>query len=572
MKKILIMVLCCIVLVFVLVACESNEAPAPTPPATGDNQAATPGEPPPPTEIDEDVHYTFTVWMYATANDLYSGYSNNPSVNYLNQRFNVTLDFIQPVAGTEADALALMFGTAQYTDLIDVTTFTGSIAELYQDGVIVDISNYLQYMPNLSAHLDANDNIRRQFFNDDGRILTLTVFGEVPEIAWGGLVYRHDILEAMTGGNVQFPSGNEGPVTVEDWEYMLPLFQQFFQVAGFHDYAPLIIPATGTFWDGALVSGFGFPGPVYFYDTRTGVVNHGYMTDGFLNYLQTMNRWFENGWIYRDFATRVGDMFFLPNPALTFGGAAGVWFGLQSQLGDAMSMPEHGLYFDVRPAPTPLDEAFGVTGEQVLDFIAPYYQNMATFVVTTATSNIPRLLTVLDFMYSDEGGLIWTYGLTAEQIPENDTVYTQAGLSEGAFWFENGSIVINPLIDLGGGTIQRSDVNLIRLPGFNRNAQEMSISAPIIQNAHNHWAKYDPVGVIERLPTRLSFSVADDIEMATRDVMITDFAEGAIQRFIMGTDPINEETFEAFRNQLIALGILENIRINQEALDRYLTR
>ena len=41
----------------------------------------------------------------------------------------------------------------------------------------------------------------------------------------GGLVYRADILDVMTGGNPQFPSGNSEPTTIEDWEYMLPLFK-----------------------------------------------------------------------------------------------------------------------------------------------------------------------------------------------------------------------------------------------------------------------------------------------------------------------------------------------------------
>ena len=45
--------------------------------------------------------------------------------------------------------------------------------------------------------------------------------------AWGGLVYRRDILETMTGGNIAFPSGNDEPTTVEDMDYMLELMKQY---------------------------------------------------------------------------------------------------------------------------------------------------------------------------------------------------------------------------------------------------------------------------------------------------------------------------------------------------------
>ena len=36
----------------------------------------------------------------------------------------------------------------------------------------------------------------------------------------------------MTGGNVEFSSGNEEPITIEDWDYMLLLFKQYFEAAG----------------------------------------------------------------------------------------------------------------------------------------------------------------------------------------------------------------------------------------------------------------------------------------------------------------------------------------------------
>lgn len=53
--------------------------------------------------------------------------------------------------------------------------------------------------------------------------------------------------------------------------------------------------------------------------------------------------------VYKDFASRSQDMFYLPNTALTYGGAAGVWYGITQQLGGAMSLPDYNLYMDVEP-------------------------------------------------------------------------------------------------------------------------------------------------------------------------------------------------------------------------------
>lgn len=141
----------------------------------------------------------------------------------------------------------------------------------------------------------------------------------------GGLVYRRDILETMTGGNVAFPSGSEEPTTIADWEYMLELMKQYFTAAGLPDYACLILPATGYFSTGELISGFGIGGTDYL--KEDGSVGYGIAEDNFYNYLVKMKEWYAKGYIYADFAGRSQDLFYLPNTALTYGGSAGIWFG-----------------------------------------------------------------------------------------------------------------------------------------------------------------------------------------------------------------------------------------------------
>jgi len=286
-----------------------------------------------------------------------------------------------------------------------------------------------------------------------------------------------------------------------------------------------------------------------------------------------MNEWFEAGYIYRDFATRVGEPFFLPNTALTYGGAAGIWYGLQSQLGDLMSMPDYGLFFDVRAIPTPINHALGITGEHIMDFIAPYYENYATYVITSACKDVPKLLSVLDYMYSPEGGMLWRYGMTAEQIPANDTIYTNNGLLEGAYWTDaSGNLIVNPLLDLGGGDLDLSDFNLIRLPGLSANTHELELAADSVKQANSQWSRYNDVSKLLRLPNKISYPEADENQLSTRNVAINDYYESMVQQFIMGTTPFSQQAYNDFKAQLISLGLEDNIRIQQEALNRYLSR
>jgi putative aldouronate transport system substrate-binding protein len=200
-----------------MAACGGNE----TTTTTADGGEAT-SESDGTTDTTEAVDFSeneeFSIWLYATPNDYYSSYSDNPVIQYLNNKFNVTLKYEQPSSGTEADSLSLMFGTGEYTDMIEITSYTGSLRGLYDDGVIIDIAEYLEYMPNFQKLLDENNNFRKHAMNDEGKILKLPVTAAEPEVIWGSLVYRHDILETMTGWNVAFPSGNEVPTTIEDWD------------------------------------------------------------------------------------------------------------------------------------------------------------------------------------------------------------------------------------------------------------------------------------------------------------------------------------------------------------------
>jgi ABC-type glycerol-3-phosphate transport system substrate-binding protein len=162
-----------------------------------------------PGTVDFTQHETFTLWEQSDFNDYYSDYSDNPVMRYVGNKFNTTLKFEQPVSGGEADSLSLMFGTGEYTDMVNLTTYTGSLQELYEDGAIIDIAQYLDYMPNFKKLLDSNEAYRKNVYTDDGKILSFRPITTVSELIWGGLMYRRDILETT---KMKPPVWNHEPV------------------------------------------------------------------------------------------------------------------------------------------------------------------------------------------------------------------------------------------------------------------------------------------------------------------------------------------------------------------------
>lgn len=572
MKKILTMLLWMVLIISSLSACKKSDDAKDN---TGGSTDITTTEGATPTEavtevkeIDYSEPANFSYWLYSSPNDYYSSYNDNPVVKYLEKKFNMTLDCQQPAVGTETDSLNLMFGTGEYTDMIDVTQYTGSISQLYDDGTIVNIADYLDYMPNYSKLLE-DENYRKNAYSDDGKILTLGSPNKVDGLMWGGLVYRRDILETMTGGNVVFPSGNAEPTTIEDWDYMLPLMKQYFDAANMADSAVLILPSSGLFATDDLISSFGTSNSYY---NANGTVKFGPIDDAFYSYLKKMNEWYQAGYIYKDFATRTTDPFYLPNTALTYGGAAGIWFGLNGQLGTALSMPDNGLNVDVRALKNPLDTASGITN--AANKLHPkFYESVSKLVITKSCKNVERLLATIDTMYSDEGGMLKTYGLDKEHGSAEDELYVKYGLTDGVYSIAaDGTFSYNALLSNAGGALAGGEAFAgTRLPGIGYNVYEVEKNSDVNKEASAIWYAYDKDSTT-LLPASLSRTADEDAAYTSNQSNIDSYVSEMVVKFILGTEELNDTTWAAYKKQLISYGLDDNIAIQQAAYDRYLKR
>ena len=519
--------------------------------------------------INWDEHTTYTWWMMATFGDWWSDYNGNPVLNYLQDRYNVTIKVESPVAGTEADSLSLMMGTGNYTDVFSLAQYSGSIPQLFEEGIILDIAEWLDYMPNLTNMLETNSDFNKSARDDNGRILTFPVISDESELTWAGLMYRHDILETMTGDNVKFPSGKGEPTTLADWEYMLPLMKEYFEMAGYADYAPLIIPATGIIGFGEIASTFNAPPAFY---VRNNVVSHGLYDSGTYDYVSTMRDWYQKGWIHQDFASRTDDMFFMPNPQLVFSGGAGVFYGMMMHLGDRMSIPDAGLMFDVRPIPSPIIE--GVSSQKDMmrrgwDLFGGGISNA----IYSGAKNVDKLVSIIDLMYSDEGALLNTIGLLKEQIPSGYDIMDKMGMADGAFWYDaNGNIELNPKFQIMGGDVGFTDANGVRFPGYQKYSITNNLASEEALNSQRAWGGHDAVTEVFPLPASISLTVEEANIISANNARITDHYNQHMSMFIMGTLTLNEDTWAEFVEYQRSQGLDENLAIQQAAYGRYLNR
>lgn len=527
---------------------------------------------------DASQEITISYWMYADDYKHYNSLNENPVVEYLNKMFNVKFEFQTPAIGSEANNFSLMLGTQDYTDIMNMTYYTGSLNTLYNDGVILDLAPYVEeYMPNYFALLQSNDELRKSVYDDEGHLFSLAQIDNTERTHWGGMVYRHDILETMTGGNVQFPSGNDTPTTVEDWDYMLPLMKQYFEATGMPDTACLILPAVGYMATGELQAGWGAGGTLYL-DEACKKIEYTPATDRFYNYLVKMNEWYEAGYIYADFASRTNDMFYLPNPALTYGGAAGVWFGLLGQLSDHMSIPEYNLFMDVRALAAPLDTEHGITEEQAGARVTVNLVSAHRCIAATVKpEKLVRILKIMDYLYSQEGAILANRGLTGEAAA-NNKLYQKLGMPEGTYWFdENGGLNIheryNNAVDYNIEPMSLTGQRLSCAMDATANDTAVNLERDKYDDAEDAadliWKQY-PIDRV--VPGGVTLNDEESQKFNAVYTDINDYVNSMIPKFIIGTEELNEDTWAKYLAHLEQLGLQSLVDAQQSAYDRYLKR
>ncbi len=129
-KKIFAILICIVILIGMLTACIGSSGKE-TAASDKTSQSArgvetTKGK----VSVDFSEHKEYTWWQFPDTYDYYSDYSQNPVVQYLNDKFNMTLKYVHPAKGSEQDALGVMMASGEYTDLIEPSYYRGSISQL----------------------------------------------------------------------------------------------------------------------------------------------------------------------------------------------------------------------------------------------------------------------------------------------------------------------------------------------------------------------------------------------------------------------------------------------------------
>ena len=599
-NKVTIFVLCVLISIISMMAAGCSKS---------DNKSAS-------EEVDASHSYSFWTPL-GEDSSYYNSYNDNPGVEYLmsktwkdenGKESKISLNFMVPAAGTAGDNLNTIISTGDYTDMMDMNLFNGSILDLYEEGIVLDITPYVEnYMPNYLKFLDAHPDYKKTATNvvdGEKKYLQIYGYGNVIE-PWAGYMYRRDWLvkygknpddgSAFSGeyttkkedgtdnldswkDNVVFPSGGSDPIYISDWEWMLGIFQTALQEEEITDGYSMSLYYPGYLATGDLVSAFGGGGGHWF-KNKESKAEFGLTSDNFRVYLQCMNTWYKNGWIDKAFTEHASDMFYAIDDVSVRQGKVGLWYGLVSQLaGKSDTGEDYTKGMVVYGAREPINDIYGSEAQKNVEPYCFYQVSLegGSTVLTNKAKDkdMASLFTMLDYMYSEEGIILHTMGLSKEQYEATkNELYTEKGLTEGAYTISadknaEGLYEIELVDPIKKEPGLASPVRLAKFTGIYgipEGYAKVNSESEVYNHSMDEFIAYTNTGYF--LGSYKSQISGEDTATCSKiDTQLTEFGAKSIPIFIQGDkDPFNDDDWQAYLKAInkyqpeIATNIYQNL-------------
>lgn len=427
-------------------------------------------------------------------------------------------------------------------------------------------------MPNYTAYLEAHPEMKSwALTNIDGeeKYLHVMSFNEDYGYTYCGYQYRRDWIvkygtnpvtgAAFTGGytdpsdpdswedDVVFPSGGTDPVYISDWEWMFEIFEKAYADLGIDDSYCISMYYPGFSWTGDLCSCFG-GGNFAFYEDANGKVQYGGVTDSARAYLECLNNWYEKGWLDPDFNERTSDMFYAIDDTSVRQGKVGMWCGMQAELGGRLDQGDEytdGIY--VAGCALPMNDIYGtdacknVAPDCIMTGTA---LNGTGYAITSAAEDkdIATLLTMIDYLYSEDGARLASLGLTPEEMEAIGTsFYSDNGIPDGTYTMgDDGRYKLVEAIQNDAGGL-RTAATLDKFPHLQLVTSIDEGYAPTYEHSMELWIQYKNTAQIQGTPITNNMEQDDiDIMDDARNKLLEYTQTNAVD-FIKGKKDINSD-------------------------------
>ncbi len=472
---------------------------------------------------------TLDVWADASVYAEYTSYKDQPFYNDLLKNTGVNAEFRFPPQGQSSEAFNLLIASGDMPDVIIYQWLwvPGGPQKFIDEGYIRPLNDVFEkYTPNISKYLSENSDIDRMIKTDEHQYYCFPfVRGDEWLTTYMGPVVRSDLLKKY---NV------EVPVTIDDWTNMLTVFKENGVKS------PLALISDRHY----LASGTN--GYFDFYIDE-GKVKYGPIENGWKDYINVMNKWYNSGLIDKDYGSIDSTIM---NQKVAQGDV-GATIGSGSNIGTWLSSgKKQNESFDLIGISYPVPEEGMIAKFGQKDNL---YNGVGCAAITQNCKNVELAAKFLDYFYTEEGRMLSNFGTegVSYEMVNDEPKFTDAVFDE------SGSASY-----IGKYAWSHSTVLSIQ----DRRMYEQRLAYPQQKTAIDVWQNTNMAE--HRMPVILPNSEESSME-ADISNQIDTYMEEFFFESVSAPQPLTDEAFAAYVEQMKALGIDQLIEIYNTCVERY---
>lgn len=458
---------------------------------------------------------------------------------------NIRFTFDTPPAESYQERLNLVFASNDLPDvLFGAALSPQQEVTLGSQGQLIPLEGLIeQYAPNFSRMMQEDPELARSITAPDGHIYALPFidgprgFGPIPRM-WINRVWL-ETLDLDT------------PDTVEDFYNVLKAFREN-DPDGNGQADEIVLSATtvagGQYPTGFdlttnMLNAFGFTGTV---DVQEGTVRYAPVEDGYRAYLAYMNRLYREGLLDQEAFSQSSEQITAKGNEGRLGSftniGAFIVVGVERQ-------PDYAVM-------TPLTSA---VNDQKFVTQFPRY-GTGTFAITSSNPQPEATMRWVDYFYSREGALFAALGIEGNTFRYIDGGKGYEPLAPEGLNQEEHRGSVTP--DVGTQLPRRHDV--VQELEFYKYEETNPLNAYIQKETEEKQRPY----VRDAFPI-VRFTAEELNQLNFLNTDINSFVSQQSAAFIIGREPLNDETWATYQQTLERIGVTELVRLHQAAYDRW---
>ena len=344
----------------------------------------------PPAMAAEEEPVTLTIMRSEHASFSYS--MDQPVIRELEKRLGVKIDLKIYPASDYNTKLSMLLATNDLPDIV-FSTYT-KLSDYVQEGMFVNLSQRWDELPNYAATIGRFTSLANAF-KVDGSLYWFIMTAEDAEAYGNTPLYRKDALEAI--------GWDKAPESFDELYEMLKAIKAWDPQS-----IPFVTRGQDVLW--RMGYSYGTYNGVYF-EPDEGRYAYGPLYDRYKSFLGYMNKLYTEGLLDPDFAT-ANKTTWMEN--LT-GGKSYFFFDNGSFTTDinavtAAQNPEAKFV-----PMTTLSNPFGTRRNQFFEgvgYISPFRNDV--WAVNSESEHVDAALKFMDYLYSEEGAMLCSYGIEGE--------------------------------------------------------------------------------------------------------------------------------------------------------------